>query len=194
MKKRELSPFTRWLGEKFIPHPSVQLAASESLWNETHNPVHVWNAIEICTEQKQAFPAWVIAYLGETAKRMSSPQALEKEFRDALPAILGFPVKRGPPHPLRPFPEDDRMIFAMAFATKIGEGAKPIDALHNAAAEVLDLKKGDKIDDKTLRGWIKEYFELEVTPRNNAEYRAAIRSWLDRVWGPIEELFRESSP
>ena len=98
MKSWELSPFTRWLGEKLIPNPSVQLAASESLWNETHNPVFVWDAIEICTDEKQELPAWVVAYLGQTAKRMSSPKAREaKDLRKVLPVILGFPKRERAP-------------------------------------------------------------------------------------------------
>ena len=65
MNKPELSPFTRWLGEALLNHDDLAmqlflLAASEFFWNETGNPVHAWEAIQICSDSKPELqlPSW----------------------------------------------------------------------------------------------------------------------------------------
>jgi hypothetical protein len=164
----------------FFLNPVTHVRSNEMEWNRTGNPVHVWAAIEQCIWEKLEFPEWVTAYLLDTGRRMRSPEAQEStDLRVVLPKIIGFPPKsqRGR-YPLRPYSDADdvRMDFACEFAAEIKNGAKPIDALHDSC-RVLDLKTGDKVDDKTLRGWVKEFFELMKWPRTNAGWRLVIRNY-----------------
>ena len=75
------------------------------------------------------------------------------------------------------------MAFAFAFGAEIGKGATPAEALRNACT-VFPSEMTDGVDAKTLRRWIKESFGATVTPRDNVEWLAAIRSWYQRVLGP----------
>jgi hypothetical protein len=166
------------------------------VWNETHNPVLVWTAVEYCIDENLGyFPPWVADYLMVVAQRMRSPEALEsKDLREVLPWIVGFPPKakrRG--HPLKQRQSDEQAHFAEEFAREIAKGVKPTDALHNATT-ILDTTTADIHDDKTLRGWVKEYFELTSWPRSNAEWRAAINRDLKRLYDYFRAKIRESTP
>jgi hypothetical protein len=197
MKKRELIQEAMNIKDPklrdLLLNPLTHLAGYEMVWNKTHNPFWVWIGVEHCIEENLGyFPPWVTDYLMDVALRMRSPEAKEsKDLRKVLPWIVGFPPKaerRG--HALREGQSDEQMRFAEEFSSEIEKGAKPTDALHNACSVLLI----DKADDKTLRGWVKEYFELTSWPRSNAEWRAVILSQMKMLYGHFRAKIRESPP
>lgn len=192
MKKREFIEEVMSIKDQklrdLLLNPVTHLVGYEMEWNRTGNPAHVWYAIKYCIEEKLEFPPWVFAYLLAVAQRMHSPEAREsKDLREILPAILGFLPKaerRG--YPLRENQSDEQMRFAEEFVAEIEKGESPKDARQNAC-RVLDRKTADKVDDKTLKIWLRDYFELEVLPRDNAAWRVAIRSDMKRLYGQLKQ-------
>ena len=78
MAQRQRPAFIDWFANR-IREPDILLRAALFFWRETHNPVYVWWAIEICTRSGQVdFPDWVRSYLTECAQRMLSPDASQE--------------------------------------------------------------------------------------------------------------------
>jgi len=138
----------------------------------TGNPYYAWQAIRICVKHKKKFPDTLLTYLGACADRMLSDEARKAgDVRKMLPGILGFPSKFGPGNLLDPDDDpDDRLGFALRFMVKLAQDEKPTVALENAAAEILGKECADRVDDKTLRRWILEEFNLQNWPRTPAEW------------------------
>jgi hypothetical protein len=189
----KLSPFTKFF-DACASDPNLLLAACCDEWQDTKNPCHIWQAIDICARHRCDFPEWIRDYLGLCAKRMmeEAHSKASKDLRAILPKVFGFPAKRGRGHPLRPDGDDEYMTVAFAFATEIFKGSKPSHALRNAS-KVLDRPLADKIDDKTLLGHIKKEFGLEKAPRTNAEWKTSIDNWYLERFGLLEMIFRELS-
>jgi hypothetical protein len=85
------------------------------------------------------------------------------------------------------------MIFAIRFALEIESGKTPSVA-RSEAAKYLPRHRGDRIDDKTLQRWLKEYFRLARTPRTITEWKLVTRAHYDDFNSLIETRFREIPP
>jgi hypothetical protein len=147
-----------------------------SRWEETANPVYVWEAIAVCTKHERSLPDWVMAYLAVVAKLMMSEEARAvTDLRGVLPSIMGFPAKRGPGRPLDPDGGmDDAMHLAILFAIEIEGGHEPDEALFRASVQ-LPVEVADH-DERTLWLWVMQAVGLERRPKTKAEWRAALRS------------------
>jgi hypothetical protein len=180
--------FNEWMDRRFMK-PEYLLLHSQTRWQRTGNPYFVWEAIEVCAEHKHELPPWVFDYLAGCATRMLSEDASQsKDFRKILPRVMGFPAKVGRGHhPLRPDGDNyEYSAAAWTFAAAILKGAKPQAALQKAADALL--KGLSKIDDKTLRSHIVEYFGMTNAPRTNAEWEQAIRAhWLEH-YAPFHRI------
>jgi hypothetical protein len=72
----------------------MRLEASRLAWDDTANPVFVWEAIKTCTDQNWRLPDWVSVYLAAVAERMTAePARKAPDLRKILPTVLGFPKK-----------------------------------------------------------------------------------------------------
>jgi hypothetical protein len=179
--------------EAMLKEPGVKLAASRKAWDDTENPVFVWEAIKTCTDQKLRLPKWVSGYLGEVAERMTADSAKKsKDLRKVLPNILGFPKKKtGPGRLLDPssVPED-RAIFALKFLCKLNQEREPSQALAEACSE-MDTSFADSAEE-TLWGWILEELCLTKKPRTKAEWHAAATARYLPFYILVEEWSRRS--
>jgi hypothetical protein len=180
---------------RLLRDPDFMLDATFSRWDETKNPYYAWEAINRCTTHKKQLPTWVVDYLSACAERMMSDKAQQSnDLRKILPWILAFPAKRGPGKLLNPDHDpDDKMIFALRFAIEIENGKKPSIA-RSEAAKYLPRHRGDRIDDKTLQRWLKEYFHLARTPRTITEWKLAMRAHYDDFYTLVTTRFREIPP
>jgi hypothetical protein len=174
--RHDLGPFVRlsnvWESDQEI------MAHYCARWQDSGNPYYVWEAMDICSSRKLAFPDWVRCYLDQCAQRMVAAQTrTSKGLKEILPRVLGFPRKRGAWHPLQPEGKaSEFMASAVVFATAIEKGMRPTDALSEAYM-VLGQRQADKIDAKTLREHIKKLYGVKKAPRSNAEWKALLRAW-----------------
>jgi hypothetical protein len=174
--------------------PDLRLKVQQGSFALNGNPIHAWEAIDICFEHKREFPDWLSAYLAGCAKRLLSDDVKEaNDVRKVLPRVFGFrKTKRGPGNMLAARRNDyNRTPFALAFAVKINNGVKPSDALKRAC-EALD--EDDNFDDKTLRGWVLDFFEQEKWLRSNAEWKSVVRNQFMGVARLVQEKYREIAP
>jgi hypothetical protein len=166
--------------------PRFRLMLAQHFFAQSGNPVHVWEAIAVCIKHEREFPDWVVGYLGGCAERMLSDKARKvHDLRAVLRWVLDFKPKPGRGNPLAFGSYRGNVLFALKFATEIKKGKKPSTALASAS-EVLD---NDRFDDKTLRGWLLEFFEQGTWLRTNAEWKNVVRSH----FGGWRELLRELS-
>jgi hypothetical protein len=166
--------------------PDVLLKHFDALWKQSDNPYWVWEAVNLCAEHERQFPDWVRHYLNRCAARMmkAANSKTSKDFREVLPHALGFRLKRGRGHPLRPDGDAYEYVHAAyEFAIAILNGSKPTDALHKAST-VLPRPLADKITDKTLRDHIKKLFGVKNAPRTNADWHEAILLWHIETFAP----------
>jgi hypothetical protein len=164
--------------EAMLKDPRLNLEASRSAWNDTANPVFVWEAIKACTNKNWPLPDWVNVYLAMVAERMTADSArTNPDLRKVLPKILGFPKKkRGPGRLLDPYSvPEDRMIFAVKFLCKLGQKREPRQALVEACSE-MDADFADAAEEETLWSWILEELCLTKKPETNAEWHDAARA------------------
>jgi len=185
----------------FIPLSNVWDSDTEILayycarWQDSGNPYHAWEAMDICARRKLAFPDWVRRYLDDCAQRVmdAAQSKASKDLREILPGVLGFSGERGRGHPLRPDGEASEYVTAaVVFANAIDEGSKPTDALVEASM-VLDQPVADKIDSKTLLGHIKKLYGVTKAPRTNAGWKTLLNGWYREKLRP-GKVFRELSP
>jgi len=190
MKKKNTRPasFGVFLLEHFAD-PDNSLPCDQGWWEKDGNPYHVWHAIYTCGQYQREFPEWVRDYLVACAHRMLLPKAVkQKDFRDALRWVMGFPAKRGPGHPLQPFGDDksdDYALLAQAFAVQIGNGEKPVNALTNALGKMPAGLRLQNADHKTLMTNIARYFRLKRVPRTAGEWDRAILAWYRETFGSL---------
>jgi len=120
--------------------------------------------------------------LSSTARRTS-------DLRKHLPWVLGFPKKRGPGNLLDPDRAQQKTWFAFNFAAEIRKGNDPVTARRNAC-DALDGKAAD-VDDKTLRLWLLEEFNLKKAPANTEQWKKTIdERWFLPVLMSIDQLSR----
>jgi hypothetical protein len=181
--------------EALLNSPDFMLEASFSGWEVTASPAYVWQAIDICRKHRRDFPDWVLDYLAACARRLLSNEArCSTDLRKVLPWALGFPAKRGPGRPLDPDPaKADRLLFAVKFAIEIENGKKPAAAIKDACS-AFDARVADSVDDKTLRRWLREEFDLTRTPRSATEWKDAARAKFGAFISLTETRFREILP
>jgi hypothetical protein len=172
--------------------PDFRIRADRSQWEETGNPVYVWEAVAVCAERKRPFPEWVVDYLGGVAQRMTSADTrAATDVRKVLPKIMGFPAKPGPGRPLDPDggKPEDALLLAVLFAAELefDKRLTPSAALRKAAAHAdLPVDVASR-DDRTLLRWVMQAAGLEHKPRTNADLRAALRSRFGAFATLIEE-------
>jgi hypothetical protein len=179
--------------EAVVRDPGFRLEVARRSFAKSGNPLHVWQAIDVCIKHKREFPDWVIGYLGGCAERLLSNEARKThDVRDVLRSAFGFrKPTRGPGNLLDPSSDQNRWLFAMAFAIKIKNGLKPSDAL-KSACEILPADK--QHDEKTLRGWLLYIFEQKKWLGTNAEWKTVVRDYFGPWRGLIRKLFREIAP
>jgi hypothetical protein len=146
-------------------------------WRKTGDPLAVWAAIAICSDQDREMPDWVRDYLAAAASRMTSSAGYD--LRKALPAILGLGSKRGP----RPVHDDQRdadlFVFASVFFYWIATGDSLDHALDEARRVLPPFDAS--ADDLTLLRWLAREFGLADPPRSLDGWRKAIVSSNVRV-------------
>jgi hypothetical protein len=178
--------------EAALQDPSLRLEACLDGYQQTENPVYMWEAIKLCTEHSCPLPDLVSAYLGAVAKRMLSDEVRQcSDLRKVLPHVLGFPKKRrGPGRLLDPYSvPDDRAIFAMKFLCKLGHDREPEPAFEEACNE-MDASFACAEED-TLWGWIMEELGLAEKPKTNAEWHAAARAHYFPFFALVKQWSRE---
>jgi hypothetical protein len=189
----------KWIAT--IRDPDLNIRADRSGWEETGNPVYVWQAVAVCTQHKKPLPDWIITYLAEVAQRMTSADArAAKDLRKVLPKIMGFTPSHGPGRPLDPDGGGHDALslairchalsLAILFATEIEKGLKPSAAIRKAAAALPDDVASR--DERTLMRWMMQAAGLERRPRTNAEWREALRSSLGAFAALLEQESRET--
>jgi hypothetical protein len=187
-------PVDKWIAT--IRSPNFRIRSCRSGWEETGNPVYVWETIAICTEHKKPLPDWVMDYLAAAARRMSSADArAATDLRKVLPKIMGFPAKpSGPGRPLDPDggKPDDAILLAILFATEIERGLRPSAALRKAAAHDDLPADVTSRDERTLLRWVMQAVGLERRPRTSAEWREALRSHLGDLGALVALIEQES--
>jgi hypothetical protein len=186
-------PTDKWTAT--IRSLGLQIKAFRSGWEETSNPVYIWETIAICAKHKKPLPDWVMDYLVAVAERMTSVDArAAKDLRKVLPSIMGFPAaeKHGPRRPLDPVggEHEDVPSLVFLFATGLEKGLKPSAALRYATAKLLpDVADHDE---RTLIHWIMQNVGLERRPRTSAEWKAVLRSHIIAFIDLIEQESRET--
>jgi hypothetical protein len=172
--------------------PRMRLRMALHRLEETDNPFFAWQAIDLCIKSKMPFPAPVVQYLGLVAKSILSDEASKMpDLGRALPMILGFNVKRGRGHMLKPANHPRHaLLLRTKFAMRIEHGDKPVAALRNAADEIFD----DPPDDKTLKKWICKEFEQKTWLRTNAEWKTVARAHYWEEFQQFQNLYREVAP
>jgi hypothetical protein len=126
---------------------------------------------------------------------MLAPDAKKSsDLRKILPSILGFPAKRGPGKPLDPDHDpNDVTLLAIVFARAIQKGMDP-SAARKEASKYLPRLRADKLDDKTLQVWLKNYFGLKKSPRTNHEWKRLLNRAYGSFFRLVRAKFRETQP
>jgi hypothetical protein len=157
--------------------PDFRIDMFHSQFAYTSNPYYAWQALGVCLKYQKKIPGWLVAYLAQCIGRMESDQAKTiGDLHKALPWVFGFSKKPGPGNLLNPDCDPyDKALFALKFAIKIEQGEKPSTALRNACNEHFDQERADKIDEKTLKGWLVKAFDLEKWPPHAAEWKLIVR-------------------
>jgi hypothetical protein len=146
-------------------------------------PVHYWLAINVCIREQYQFPDWVMAYLGQCAQRVLSDRTKQtKNERKTLRWILGFPKKgMGSKKPLDPRDEiflgARRHAFAKVFVKHLDRGEDPAEARGNAGLAIFDEVE----DDRTLRKYLREEFQVRKLPRTIKEWEPVVDRYLNNV-------------
>jgi hypothetical protein len=150
---------------------------AQQCFETTGNPAFAWHELGQRIAAKEPIPQWILDYLLSCAQRMFDPGTNNTEdTRKALPAIFGFPAAMGRGGPLSAINDlGKREPFAMAFASAILNGEAP-SAARDTAFNQLDYD-GDP-DDKTLRVWLKAFFEVKQFPTSNQGWRLVVVPWL----------------
>jgi hypothetical protein len=172
--------------------PRMRLQMALHCLEETDSPFFAWQAIDLCIKSKMPFPAPVVQYLELVAELMLSDAARKMpDLARALPVILGFNVKRGRGHMLKPVNHPPHALWLRTnFAIRIQDGEKPVAALRNAANEIFD----DPPDDKTLKNWICKEFQRKTWLRTNAEWKTVARAHFWEEFEQFKKLYREIAP
>jgi hypothetical protein len=177
--------------EAVMRDPDFRLEMFLHAMADTGNPYYAWQALGVCLKHKKEIPEWLAAYLGQCVERMGSDRARQaSDLQRVLPWVFDFRKKSGPGNLLDPDHDpDDKLMFALKFATKLEEGESPSAALKSAAEEVLGLERAEKIADKTLKNWLVKVFDLKEWPT-----RATADQW-KRIarehFGALKELLEE---
>jgi hypothetical protein len=166
--------------------PGFMTRAHRSGWEETNNPVYVWEAIAVCTEHKKPLPDWIVTYLAKVAQRMTSAETrAAKDVRKILPRIFGFPTKAGPGRPFDPDggKPEDALSLAILFATELEQGVlkKSPNAAIRKAAATMGIPAFVKRNERTLLHWVQQAVGLERKPSTSAEWKAALRGHLGAI-------------
>lgn len=179
---------------RVLSDPHVKLATMYDGYRMSQNPYFAWRSIEICAESNVECPEWVTEYIVECARRMmAAGKQRSADVRKVLPGVLGFRSRRGPGNPLNPNANSDQIRLALKFAYLIHKGLKPSAAARDACA-ILKAPRADAIDEKTVRRWLCDYFEVARFARTNAEWKAITGDHCRSVVTLWEELFREIAP
>jgi hypothetical protein len=175
-KRRPDYPTTEEMVEVIKRDPNFRLRLSLHGLADSGNPYFAWRAIETCIKHKKQFPDWLVAYLEQCAERMLSDKAKKegRDLRKILPWVFGFEGKRGPGNMLDPGGNTYKMTFALRFAIRLEDGESPPAARRNACNDVFDGDAADA-DDKTLRRWLLEEFDLKKQPSSADEWKIVAR-------------------
>jgi hypothetical protein len=171
--------------------PDFRLDKFHSLFANSGNPYFAWQALGVCLKYQKKIPGWLVAYLAQCIERMGSGRARKaSDLREVLPWVFDFSKKTGPGNLLNPDCEPyDKALFALKFAIMILWGEKPLTALRTVCNAHFDQKRADKIDEKTLKGWLVKAFGLEKWPRHAAEWQLIVRKHYAALKTLCEERF-----
>jgi hypothetical protein len=163
-----------------------------------YGPSVTWWAIDLCIKHKEPFPPWIIEYLGQCADRMVHRSGKAKrtiDLREELPRIFDFPKKK--PGPGNPLDHRDVVLkpllkrsFALSFAIRVYRGESPGKAMRNAG----DLFLGNVLDDRTLRKYLKEAFQVSRLPTTKQEWEPVIARYIYDAPPPFDRIARAVIP
>jgi hypothetical protein len=161
---------------------------------DSANPYYAWQALDVCLKHKKEIPEWLAAYLTQCIERMGSDRARQaRDLREVLPWVFDFSKKAGPGNLLDPDHDpDDKLLFALKFATKVEQGERTSTALMSACEEVLGQERAEKIAEKTLKSWLVKVFELKKWPARATgdEWKLIAREHFGAVGILLEERVR----
>jgi hypothetical protein len=178
-----------------LADPEFRIVCFVAGWEQTGSPVYLWKVISICSEHGKPLPPAVTDYLAQVAQRMDDAKST-KDLREVLPAIIGFPARKGPSRPLNPGAGGsdplDRLIFTHQFYFELQQGRTVSEALKNATGHASLPPRFADADEKTLKKWIGKAIGLKgALPRTAEEWQSALRSALSAFSTGVDDLLRE---
>jgi len=129
------------------------LDALEREYEETENPLCVWDAWSLARGWGHAVPSWVLAYMDDTAKMLLRSENKTKD----VPSILGFtPALSRPKSAFESYTHLRAKTFAVTRVKMLlRENPDDVEALAKAALAVED-RYGFRPEESTVRRW---YYE-----------------------------------